>query len=87
MCGSGGYLNLSSGVQTAVLRRMNDVIRYRGPDDEGYTLIGPQKCTDCGGADTDPRLQLPLLEQTDASEAFLGLGRRLSILDLSPAGH
>ncbi|MBE6963517.1 MAG: asparagine synthase (glutamine-hydrolyzing) [Ruminococcaceae bacterium] len=88
MCGISGYLNLSSGVQTGILRRMNDVIRHRGPDDEGYALIGPQKCANCGGPDSDPRLELPLLEQTDASGAFLGLGhRRLSILDLSPAGH
>ena len=27
MCGISGYLNLSSGVQTGILRRMNDVIR------------------------------------------------------------
>lgn len=86
MCGISGYLDMSSGVDTAALRRMNDVIRHRGPDDEGYALIGPGGARFFGGPDTPPSLSLPPL--AGAGGAFLGLGhRRLSILDLSDSGH
>ena len=42
MCGISGYLDLDRGVDTDTLRRMTDVIRHRGPDDEGYALIGKE---------------------------------------------
>jgi asparagine synthase (glutamine-hydrolysing) len=35
MCGICGYVS-QNGVDEGILRRMNDTIRYRGPDDEGY---------------------------------------------------
>lgn len=88
MCGITGYLNLDGGVDLLTLYKMNDVIRHRGPDDEGYALIGTEKTQFCGGSDTMDELKLPLLNQFNGSEFFLGLGhRRLSILDLSVAGH
>ena len=40
MCGISGFLDLETGVDTDVLQRMTAVIRHRGPDDEGYALIG-----------------------------------------------
>lgn len=40
MCGISGYMSLKKGVDTGILRRMTDMIRHRGPDDEGYALIG-----------------------------------------------
>lgn len=60
MCGLVALVHLNGqNADTAQLRRMTDIIRHRGPDDDGYFLAGP-----------------------------VGLGfRRLSILDLSPAGH
>lgn len=60
MCGLVACLQLNgAGADGVQLKRMTDVIRHRGPDDEGFFLSGP-----------------------------VGLGfRRLSILDLSPAGH
>lgn len=60
MCGLVVVLNLSGApVKAGELKRMTDVIRHRGPDDEGFYTKGP-----------------------------LGFGfRRLSILDLSSAGH
>lgn len=60
MCGLVACLQLNgASADAAQLKRMTDVIRHRGPDDEGFFLSGP-----------------------------VGLGfRRLSILDLSPAGH
>lgn len=88
MCGISGYLDLEHGVNTRVLRQMTDVIRYRGPDDEGYALIGMGSAAFYGGRDTMPQLCIPPLEDHSKESAFLGLGhRRLSILDLSIGGH
>lgn len=49
MCGISGYLDLDRGVDIGILRRMTDVIRHRGPDDEGYALIGPGGTSFSGG--------------------------------------
>lgn len=88
MCGISGYLDLENGVRTDILRRMNDSIRHRGPDDEGYTLIGPSAFRHFSGDDTAEPERFPPLSGADGRKAFLGLGhRRLSILDLSSAGH
>lgn len=43
MCGITGFVNadLARPADGAVVRRMCDVIRHRGPDDEGYLVEGP----------------------------------------------
>lgn len=60
MCGIVGiYSQKNQNVSEDLLRKMADIIAYRGPDDEGYYIDGS-----------------------------LGLGhRRLSVIDLSNAGH
>ena len=88
MCGISGYLDLEHGVDAPLLRQMTDVIRHRGPDDEGYALVDENGVHSYGGPDTMPDLQLPRLEPGTGAGAFLGFGhRRLSILDLSAGGH
>ena len=88
MCGISGYLDLDRGVDIGILRRMTDVIRHRGPDDEGYALIGPGGTSFFGGNDTVKGLEVPPLETAVGTASFLGFGhRRLSILDLSVGGH
>lgn len=88
MCGISGYLDTEGGVSTEVLRRMTDVIRHRGPDDEGYALAGPGGTAFFRGEDSVSELTLPPLEAAEGRGAVLGLGhRRLSILDLSVSGH
>jgi asparagine synthase (glutamine-hydrolysing) len=90
MCGISGIYSLSdSQIDQNLLITMTDLIRHRGPDDEGYCLINSHsKAVFGSGKDTINELasiypQLPM--QLDAS---LALGfRRLSILDLSPKGH
>jgi asparagine synthase (glutamine-hydrolysing) len=63
MCGIAGFLGSagSAGQDAAVVRRMADLIRHRGPDDDGVW--------------------------TDAEAGIALAQRRLSIIDLSPAGH
>lgn len=77
---------------------MTEIIRHRGPDDEGYALFPKQGSESLvfGGRDTPeavlgaPYAYCPRFAgAVDAHAACTGaMGhRRLSILDLSPAGH
>jgi asparagine synthase (glutamine-hydrolysing) len=63
MCGIVGFLGsaAAAGQDAPILRRMADLLRHRGPDDDGVW--------------TDPDMGIALAQ------------RRLSIIDLSPAGH
>ncbi len=91
MCGIVGVFNLDDGpVDVPSLVRATRVQRHRGPDDEGYLLANTSEgaFVSCGGVDSDPRLSLANAEQFSGKKFNLTLGfRRLSILDLSPAGH
>ncbi len=93
MCGITGIwrLDASHTVPAALVQSMVTTLRHRGPDDEGYLFAQTQtgKCVLYGGAESNPQLGLPALSALDASAMYnLTFGfRRLSILDLSPAGH
>lgn len=93
MCGILGLWHLDrKPINRSALAQATSILRHRGPDDEGYVLIDTRAACvfPCGGAETDPRLELPLLDAVDAGSSVcdLALGfRRLAILDLSPAGH
>ncbi|MDQ3665633.1 MAG: asparagine synthase (glutamine-hydrolyzing) [Acidobacteriota bacterium] len=91
MCGIVGVFNLDGGpVDVPLLVRATRVQRHRGPDDEGYLLANTfdGSVVSCGGEETDPRLSLPDAEQFCDKNFNLAFGfRRLSIQDLSPAGH
>ena len=89
MCGIFGQIGRGS-IAPQVVKKATDRLRHRGPDDEGYLLadIAGGMRLHCGGADTDERLSLPRITDAPAHEYDLAFGfRRLSILDLSPAGH
>src|SRR6266699_33524 len=66
------------------------LLKHRGPDDEGYLLANSQTgdVVSCRGEDTPNDLARPTLEtpKDRQYDAMLGF-RRLSIIDLSPAGH
>src|SRR5687767_12881269 len=91
MCGIVGIWNLDGRpVELAALQRATTVIRHRGPDDEGYLLVNARKdcVVSCGGPDTDLDLHLPPVEQFQQKTFDFAFGfRRLSIQDLSAAGH
>ena len=75
---------------------MTHLIRHRGPDDEGYVFFGADSLLITGGEDTPaeayhtsfahrPRQSYPATLPNGLTAAFGH--RRLSIIDLSPAGH
>ena len=80
MCGIAGFFNLHGArADTAVLARMTDIQRHRGPDDQGLRLFSL-------GRGTSVEL-LPGASHPDGVyEGALGFNR-LSILDLSDHGH
>ncbi|MGA7160620.1 MAG: asparagine synthase (glutamine-hydrolyzing) [Bacteroidota bacterium] len=93
MCGITGILSQQgSRVDPALLLRMTNSIRHRGPDDEGYLLVdmASDRCEERVGDDSiavakegHQHITTPFQENYN-----LGLGwRRLSIIDLSPSGH
>lgn len=72
MCGIAGYFHPTQPLARDRLRAMRDALAHRGPDDAGET------CWDAEGR---------LITDPDQPAHFALLHRRLSILDLSPAGH
>jgi asparagine synthase (glutamine-hydrolysing) len=91
MCGFTGLLNLDHRpINPELIRAMNDCIRHRGPDDEGYLFVDTvgKKRLHCSGNDTLDELKQSLPGMDHEMHADLALGfRRLSILDLSSCGH
>jgi len=91
MCGIVGIWNLEgTRIDVAGVVNATTAIRHRGPDDEGYLLFNVRAALGklYGGDDTTPELNLPHISTSDRAHFDLALGfRRLSIQDLSPAGH
>lgn len=89
MCGISGYLDFDNCVNIGTLRRMTDIIKHRGPDDEGYALFGKEKIVFARGDDTQKECNISEhINNIKHSRCFLGFGhRRLSIIDLTVAGH
>ena len=92
MCGISGIydLNKPGKADPVLLREMNDRIRHRGPDDEGFLMLETSTgtATAYAGADSTEDLKRSYPPLVLASGADLGMGfRRLAILELSGAGH
>lgn len=87
MCGICGWLNTEKRIDLEIIKQMNNIVRHRGPDDEGYALIYKEGAHLWRGQDS-PDFSLPLIPDGVLENVFLALGhRRLSILDLSAKGH
>jgi asparagine synthase (glutamine-hydrolysing) len=94
MCGITGVIDLSGrAIDPTILKSMNDAIRHRGPDDEGYVLLHRTsgRSQSYAGPDSPEAVQAsrPMLyPETSVAGADVGLThRRFSIVDLSSAGH
>lgn len=96
MCGIAAIFS-HSGMANSRIASMTDIIRHRGPDDEGFVMFaGDGASTVLGGEDTPAAAYssryayAPSAALGTAAEAdsVVALGhRRLSIIDVSPAGH
>jgi len=98
MCGISGIVQLqgSSNQLPVILKKMNDKLKHRGPDDEGFTLFKDGKAQCFSGQDT-PASSLssnlafaPKFHIDSAKEHPFQVGfghRRLAIIDLSAGGH
>ena len=97
MCGIAALVSRTP-VGAYPIRRMMDLVRHRGPDDEGYltATASPGEVALFGGPGTPPDafasgLAFAPSHQIDTAEhatAMVALGfRRLAILDLSVRGH
>ncbi|NEN25793.1 asparagine synthase (glutamine-hydrolyzing) [Cryomorpha ignava] len=84
MCGIFGLWNFA-GAKGSNLLKASDLLRHRGPDDEGFTVFEKGQPESFSGADSAESKFEKL--NIDSSTPCALLHRRLSILDLSPAGH
>ena len=92
MCGIVGWFDLKDhrSCERTLLHAMSDALAHRGPDDEGYVLLGRDGFGRAlRGPDTILDLEsLPSIDSVMPQEEIAALGfRRLSIIELSSAGH
>ena len=88
MCGISGYLDLKREIRWSTLHDMTQIIRHRGPDDEGYAYFGSQTGSLKGQDTIEEYASLPDIRDFTQSDTYLAFGhRRLSIIDVTAAGH
>lgn len=88
MCGICGFVTKGINASASTLVRMNTSLRHRGPDDEGYFCVTENRGAHFIGDDSINTLKgiVPHINPDQKITAGLGF-RRLSIIDLSAAGH
>lgn len=77
MCGITGFFQKNKNIEFKTIKRMNDKIVHRGPDDEGYLIVG----------EYDGSIANEKVKFINSNINFAFGHRRLSIQDLSSAGH
>src|SRR3989338_6136024 len=88
MCGIAGIIALKEKtLPPSFIISMTNTLKNRGPDDEGFLAVNFREKTSYSLAGDDTKISLPHISKLQ-KEATLYFGnRRLSIIDLSVAGH
>lgn len=91
MCGINGIITANNDLKKQI-NKANNLLRHRGPDDEGYVVIdrSESKISEFSGNDSSDiiKSKFPLFYITESSKSSVILAhRRLSIIDLSEKGH
>ncbi len=86
MCGISGIYSIHQ-FPGVTIKEMSDRLAHRGPDDEGYVAVSTSNkaTTPLGGVDS--QVILPDVSSFMGPADLYLAHRRLSIIDLSPAGH
>jgi asparagine synthase (glutamine-hydrolysing) len=89
MCGIFGIIDRKDKINITKLQEVSKILRYRGPDDEGYLLASPdgKSCKSYKGDMSPQSLDLPHIFCAYVGDNIALLHRRLSIIDLSDSGH
>lgn len=87
MCGIAGFFSSNKEIPLRGFNQACNMMRHRGPDDEGYLCLLEGKNTLLKGADTVTELNYLQPFEAISSTHLLLAHRRLSIIDLSAAGH
>jgi len=87
MCGIVGIYSFKKNVQLERIKNMTASLRHRGPDDEGFLAVNSELSKVYPLTGSDSKVQGPRIEDFDRPVNLLLGHRRLSIIDLSPAGH
>ena len=87
MCGITGVFSPENMMELHKFYEAHLMIKHRGPDDEGFVALDGREIVHYKGKDTiSDYWDYPDISQLTRSKLVLG-HRRLSIIDLSPAGH
>ncbi len=87
MCGITGISSLKGNINPEEIKKMTALLRHRGPDDEGFLAADSVERKVYLLTGKESNVRGPRIENFDKPvDLFLG-HRRLSIIDLSAAGH
>ena len=87
MCGITGIFSGNQNVKSEWIIGMNNALRHRGPDDEGFLAIKTKTKEVYHLAGPDSKVNNSRIEALDKDVNLLLGHRRLAILDLSALGH
>jgi len=88
MCGIGGiWLKQRDDSVLSNLKELNDRLRHRGPDDEGYLVYSEGSSNSLSGENSSKDLDLASIESFSEKVEIALAHRRLSIIDTSSDSH
>lgn len=91
MCGITGIIDFDESGKPEEILQMNNLIKHRGPDDEGYFLFNKKGdkvlCSGNDSIDEVKQTQINVLEKSHQQFSVLLGHRRFSIIDPSFLGH